>query len=225
MSFSTRFPPFPASFPLADRSIRICRHDRDFVIAATHGKRAIDNLKQFKPHLKDHELPSEVQSFEETILAFADEFQTNKQRRLSRASSFASMSSAGMSTSMTPSTSNAGSQSSSRRPSTFSEETGSTDRFDFGFGRNMFGMTPMPQPELVSPEELQRDLDDMWEAEDDLVDRSVQILPGVRRMIDSIPEGRYCVATSGAKTYGKLTSLSTIFELDALFTPPSSLLY
>lgn len=35
----------------------------------------------------------------------------------------------------------------------------------------------------------------------DLTDRSVKILPGVRRMIDSIPEGRYAVATSGATTY------------------------
>jgi HAD superfamily hydrolase (TIGR01509 family) len=35
----------------------------------------------------------------------------------------------------------------------------------------------------------------------DLTDKSVRILPGVRRFIDSLPEGRYCVATSGAKTY------------------------
>jgi len=42
----------------------------------------------------------------------------------------------------------------------------------------------------------------MWDLEADVMDRSVRILPGVRRMIDSIPEGRYCVATSGAKTYG-----------------------
>lgn len=72
----------------------------------------------------------------------------------------------------------------------------------------------MPQPELVSPEELERDLEDMWDAEEDLVDRSIQILPSVRRMIDSIPEGRYCVATSGAKTYGKLTLESAILTLD-----------
>lgn len=40
-----------------------------------------------------------------------------------------------------------------------------------------------------------------WQIEACAVDRSVQILPGVKRMIDSIPSGRYAVATSGAKTY------------------------
>lgn len=47
-----------------------------------------------------------------------------------------------------------------------------------------------------------------WQLEAASVDRSVRILPGVKRMISSIPEGRYAVATSGAKTYGKLQSTS-----------------
>jgi HAD superfamily hydrolase (TIGR01509 family) len=37
--------------------------------------------------------------------------------------------------------------------------------------------------------------------DDDIVDMSVQILPGVRELINSLPEGKYAVATSGAKTY------------------------
>lgn len=41
-----------------------------------------------------------------------------------------------------------------------------------------------------------------WQQEAASVDRSVRILPGVKRMMDSIPQGRYAVATSGAKTYG-----------------------
>lgn len=45
------------------------------------------------------------------------------------------------------------------------------------------------------------DLDTLEVDTSDLVDRSVKILPGVRRMFDSIPEGRYAVATSGASTY------------------------
>ena len=49
--------------------------------------------------------------------------------------------------------------------------------------------------------EVARDVKAAWEIEADSVDRSIQILPGVREMIDSIPEGRYAVATSGAKTY------------------------
>jgi hypothetical protein len=47
-----------------------------------------------------------------------------------------------------------------------------------------------------------------WQIEACAVDRSVQILPGVKRVINSIPNGRYAVATSGAKTYGSFT-LST----------------
>lgn len=50
-------------------------------------------------------------------------------------------------------------------------------------------------------EDEEIDLDKLEVDTSDLVDRSVKILPGVRRMIDSIPEGRYAVATSGAKTY------------------------
>jgi hypothetical protein len=47
-----------------------------------------------------------------------------------------------------------------------------------------------------------------------MIDRSVRILPGVRKMIDSLPEGRYAVATSGAKTYGAFVSfLSSILSL------------
>lgn len=36
---------------------------------------------------------------------------------------------------------------------------------------------------------------------EDLVDMSVQILPGVRRLIASLPKDKYAVATSGARTY------------------------
>ena len=36
---------------------------------------------------------------------------------------------------------------------------------------------------------------------DKLIDMSVRILPGVKVLIDSLPEGKYAVATSGAKTY------------------------
>jgi len=48
-----------------------------------------------------------------------------------------------------------------------------------------------------------------WQIEATSVDRSVQILPGVKTMMDSIPKGRYAVATSGAKTYGKVSVSSS----------------
>ena len=56
----------------------------------------------------------------------------------------------------------------------------------------------------ISYEELSELVEATWNLEEKIIDRSVKILPGVRRMIDSIPKGRYCVATSGAKTYGAL---------------------
>jgi hypothetical protein len=37
------------------------------------------------------------------------------------------------------------------------------------------------------------------------VDRAVRVLPGVKALLASSPEGRYAVATSGVKTYGTLT--------------------
>jgi len=48
----------------------------------------------------------------------------------------------------------------------------------------------------------QEDVLEAWQVEAGGVDRAVRILPGVRKMLDSIPHGRYAVATSGAKTYG-----------------------
>jgi hypothetical protein len=45
------------------------------------------------------------------------------------------------------------------------------------------------------------------------VDRAVRILPCVKSLLDSIPEGRYAVATSGAKTYG---ALRYVFNLTPL---------
>lgn len=51
--------------------------------------------------------------------------------------------------------------------------------------------------------ELEPQLDDsVFEDEaDDLLDMSVRILPGVRSLINSLPQDKYAIATSGAKTY------------------------
>lgn len=53
--------------------------------------------------------------------------------------------------------------------------------------------------------QVQMDVEAAWELESDGIDRGVRILPGVKDMISSLPEGRYAVATSGAKTYGTLS--------------------
>ena len=46
-----------------------------------------------------------------------------------------------------------------------------------------------------------------WQLEAASIDRAVQILPGVRRLIDSIPAGRYAVATSATTKFGNLLAL------------------
>jgi hypothetical protein len=46
--------------------------DPAFVIAATHGKRAIDTIAHFKPHLRAHDLPAAVDEFERSITFYAD---------------------------------------------------------------------------------------------------------------------------------------------------------
>lgn len=178
--------------------------DPEYVIAATHGKRAIDNLKQFKPHIEAHQMNAEVETFEKTILAFADEYEVQKKRRSSTSSYVSSAASTPLS-----------SEPSSRRSSMANSRRSSMNsgKFDFGFSRSAFGMSKIPDanmPEVQSPEhevdyeELEEDLEEAWELEEEVIDRSVQILPGVRRMMESIPAGRYAVATSGAHTYGEL---------------------
>ena len=56
--------------------------------------------------------------------------------------------------------------------------------------------------EADTDQKTQEEALEAWQVEAAGVDRAVRILPGVRKMLDSIPHGRYAVATSGAKTYG-----------------------
>jgi hypothetical protein len=51
--------------------VREIGEDPVLVIAATHSKRAINNLARFKPHLLSHELNDAVQ-FERSILFYVD---------------------------------------------------------------------------------------------------------------------------------------------------------
>ncbi|EIN13024.1 HAD-like protein [Punctularia strigosozonata HHB-11173 SS5] len=196
-------------------------HDPAYVIAATHGKRAVDNLAHFKPDIKEHEMDDEVANFEETILYYADAYNRHGpgSRRnstvgspISGAQSPMRLASSGDGTpALTPSSSTPSSRAGSfsvpsmiagglRRPSFLSRLS------------TMLNMTTMTREQSVfeEPESTEeefeidpavRDSLEAWQIEATAVDRSVQILPGVKRMIDSIPEGRYAVATSGAKTY------------------------
>lgn len=65
----------------------------------------------------------------------------------------------------------------------------------------------------TSKKVLKEDIMAAWQEEAASIDRSVRILPSVKEMIASIPEGRYAVATSGAKTYGTFILLPLLATL------------
>ena len=174
--------------------------DPAFVIAATHGKRAIDNLAHFKPHLRAHEMEAAVEEFERSILFYAD---AHARRRAARSS--------------TPS-SDFDFDSDSRPGSGTSSEFSSVDNSSVS---SLVPSAVASAEQLVaqSPEALTDEFaaalsianwgrSNKWELELDAaeVDRAVRILPGVKALLESIPEGRYAVATSGAKTYGAFKS-------------------
>jgi hypothetical protein len=173
--------------------------DPAFVIAATHGKRAIDNLKCFKPHLRSHEMEAAVEAFERSILLYADAYARRRAARTSAPS--------------LPSDSDSDSDS---RPG-----SGASSEFSSAGSSSVPSLVPSAvasAEQLVaaeSPGELADELAaalsienggrwNEWELELEAaeVDRAVRILPGVKALLESIPEGRYAVATSGAKTYG-----------------------
>lgn len=196
--------------------------DPEHVIAATHGKRAVDNLAQFKPHIKSHEMDDEVTKFEESILYYADAY--NVHGPGSRRGSFSTTPlSSGMAT---PELSSAASSAASSRASSFASPPDRRPSFGTRLG-SALRMTAVPEAQVYEPtfedgidtlvEEVipkaLRHQYEAWQIEAAAVDRSVRILPGVKRVMDSIPAGRYAVATSGAKTYGKL--LLPLFTVDA----------
>ena len=170
------------------------------MIAATHGKRAIDNLARFKPHLRSHEMEAAVDGFERSILFYADAYARRHAARTS--------------TSLLLSDSDSDSDSDSRAGSGANSESSSAD------SSSVSSLVPSAvvskeQLDAGSPGELADELaaalsiangngSNEWELEAAVVDRAVRILPGVKALLESIPEGRYAVATSGAKTYGAL---------------------
>ena len=186
--------------------------DPAFVIAATHGKRAIDNLAQFKPDIKVHEMEAEVQAFEESILFFADAYNQHGpgSRQLSPFSS--GITTPALSNGTSTGSGSSGSSSSDgysgrngRRPSSFVRRVSNRLALLSSEGA-CFEDVFMEEIDLDEGEK--KDLLEAWQVEAAAVDRSVRILPGVKKLMDSIPEGRYAVATSGARTYGKPSFLT-----------------
>jgi hypothetical protein len=174
--------------------------DPAFVIAATHGKRAIDNLRRFKPHLRSHEMEAAVEEFERSILLYADAY---ARRRIAAPSL--------LSDSDTDTDSLTGSGASSG--SSLVDNNSSVSSLVPSAVASAEQLVAAPPGELADElaDELAAALSianvrrsNEWELELEAaeVDRGVRILPGVRALLESIPEGRYAVATSGAKAYG-----------------------
>ncbi|KAL9933291.1 hypothetical protein V8E36_008009 [Tilletia maclaganii] len=161
------------------------------VIAATHGKRAVDNLRSLKPWIKAHEMDDAVVAFEETILQFADAKRTPSAANSRRGSRSAS-------------------QSASRRASSSAGVAGrklsqSGGVNPFGLSQGLSKLSEAQKSEDVFEDDDDANLDskltEAFDDEEEAFDGAIRILPGVREMIDSIPEGKYAVATSSARTY------------------------
>ncbi|KAJ7449887.1 HAD-like protein [Mycena latifolia] len=187
------------------------------VIALTHGKRAVDNLRMLKPNIQEHDMDREVAEFENSILFYADAFRkhgpgsslTVPVQQTSIPSSGA-LTPALLSDSGSPATS---SGPPSRQPSMMDSADPIRPSFVSRLSQMLIATaleleekgprgiideqecgeekSKIPQSNALQP----------WQVEAASVDRSVKILPGVMRMLSSIPVGRYAVATSGAKTY------------------------
>lgn len=192
------------------------------VIAATHGKRAIDNLRELKPHLRRltaEQMEEHVEEFEKGILRAADEFGIKvKSRRSSSAGSSRRGSSVGSRRASSSSGANpllahgglfglskiatpAGADSPRHQ-----EANGNLEKLT----QKLSELKAIPTTEaLDSPfdddedDEIDDpyDFSDYTEEEIGCTNKSVKILPGVARLIGSLPAGRFAVATSGAKTY------------------------
>ncbi|KAH8106689.1 HAD-like protein [Phellopilus nigrolimitatus] len=200
--------------------------DPETVIAATHGKRAVDNLAFYRPEIKPHEMDAAVEAFERTILDFADSFKKREARRRSSGEPLVGFSAravldSGESTpplSDTSASSRSDSFCTPSLPSSFSSNDSTAGVRRPSFATRLSDMLASALPEVSpvfdeSPESnyttsnaqkekaAAADVEAAREAEADAIDRSIRILPGVKDMIACIPEGRYAVATSGAKTY------------------------
>ncbi|KAH8106680.1 HAD-like protein [Phellopilus nigrolimitatus] len=185
--------------------------DPETVIAATHGKRAIDNLAFYRPEIKAHEMDAAVEAFEQSILDFADSFKKCAERRASVSES--SESGSGESTPVLSPASAFSRSGSLSTPSSPTDPTTGARRPSFATRLSDMLASALPEDsvlsvfdestedKLVDEKRADADIEAAWETEADAVDRSIHILPGVKDMIECIPDGRYAVATSGAKTY------------------------
>ncbi|OCF54424.1 phosphatase [Kwoniella mangroviensis CBS 10435] len=164
------------------------------VIRATHGRRASDNLMELVPGLRKEHVEREVEKFERSILAFADTPPHSRKGSFSSARSRQSSITSGSTrrSSIAPMTpvSNSNTPDIARHPSFQFSTTDTLNLTSLKLSKTSVSEVAVEDESPFADEEAE-----------DLIDMSVRILPGVRKMINSLPEGKYAVATSGAKTY------------------------
>ncbi|KNZ58308.1 uncharacterized protein VP01_1956g3 [Puccinia sorghi] len=201
------------------------------VIEATHGRRVMDNLKDLYPNLRrmsDAEMAPHVKEFEIEILRQADEYgievksrrsSAASSRRASRTASFAGTPDekprrkSNLSQSVTPANVSARMQAMGISALSSNNSSSSIPQAEKLSMAEKRANTPA---ELLAKKKLavlQNSVNqDVFEEGDDsdsdveidvsdLVDRSVRILPGVRKMTDSLPADRFAIATSAAVTH------------------------
>lgn len=204
----------------------------------------------FKPEIKAHEMDDAVMDFENSILFFADAY--NRHGPGSRQNSGANTpydspfsmtpASSGFATpALTP-----GSSAPSSRASSFAASQSRRPSFATRLG-SLLRLTALPEARIseaynnpfeesiveqggawedeTEKEKRQRHQLEAWQIEASGVDRSVRILPGVKRLMDSIPTGKYAVATSGAKTYGMFITFIRPHMSLTVVSFPSSRMY
>ena len=173
-------------------------------------------------------MDNEVTEFEKSILFFADAHSLHGPGSKFRDQSGASLQTPVLQTPIeSPNVSGITTPSLTRGPSPPLSIKSSNDPKRFSFGHRLLNLLNFSVSGDIHVQELsnvdndfvrESDIDSVakvnnegleaWQLEAASVDRAIQILPGVKRIIDSIPAGRYAVATSGAKTYGNFLYLS-----------------
>jgi hypothetical protein len=162
--------------------------DPGFMIAATHGKRAIDNLAHYKPHLRAHELPAAVDEFERSILCYADAHVRARVRGAAGSSTPSLASDTGSSSghSSTAASSSVSSLVQSAAASTEQLVVISGPRAELA-DEHATALSVAEAKER--PESREEESESEWELEAAAVDCSVRVLPGVKALLASIPVG------------------------------------
>lgn len=199
------------------------------VIEATHGRRVMDNLKDLYPNLRrmsDAEMAPHVKEFEIEILRQADEYGIEVKSRRSSVASSRRASRAASRTASFAGTPDEKPRRKSNLSQSVTPDNVSARMAAMGLAplssNNSSSSIPLAEKRANTPAEmlakkklavLQSSVNqDVFEDGDDsdedieidvsdLVDRSVRILPGVRKMTDSLPADRFAIATSAAVTH------------------------